>query len=71
MVFVTLAETLDTAGGVNQLLLSREERVATGADFHVNVAFVGRTGLEGTPAGAVHGDDVVGGMDFGFHQIVL
>ncbi len=70
MVFVALAEALDTARGVNQLLFSREERVATGADFHVDVAFVRRPGLERTPARTVHGDHIVGGMDFGFHQNV-
>jgi hypothetical protein len=37
---VFAAETLDTSGGVHQLLLARKERVAGGANFNVDVAMV-------------------------------
>ena len=33
----TLVEALDTSAGINQLLLAREERVALGADFNLDV----------------------------------
>ena len=46
------AEALHAAGRVDQLLLAREERVASRADFHVNVALVGRARLKGRSAGA-------------------
>ena len=37
----TLVEALDTAAGIDQLLLAREERVALGADFNLDVLFGG------------------------------
>src|ERR1019366_7954793 len=37
---VLAAETLDASGGVHQLLLAGEERMAGGADFHADVALV-------------------------------
>ena len=37
---VLAAEALDASGGINQLLLAGEERVAGGADFEQDVAFV-------------------------------
>src|SRR5487761_120395 len=56
---VFAAEALHAAGGVDHLLLAREERVAVGADFHVNVALMGRAGLESVTAGALHTDGLV------------
>src|SRR5258708_3792722 len=51
--FVELAaEPLDAAGGVDQLLLTGEERVTGGADFDDDVALVRGAGLEGRSAGA-------------------
>jgi hypothetical protein len=41
-VFAT--EALHTAGGIQQFLLAREEGVAAGADFYVDVALVSGTG---------------------------
>ena len=41
---VLAAEALDATGGVHQLLLAGKERVAGGADFHVDIALVGRAG---------------------------
>ena len=43
---VLAAEALDAAGGVDQLLLAGEERVAGGADFDDDVALVRGAGLE-------------------------
>jgi hypothetical protein len=55
--FVPFAEALDASGGIDDLLLPREERVAVGADFDVEF-FLGRTGLDHVAAkagdGAVH-----------------
>jgi hypothetical protein len=48
------AEALDAARGINQLLFAGEERVAVGADFHRDVAFVRGTRSEIVAAGAVH-----------------
>ena len=37
----TLVEALDASAGIDQLLLAREERVALGADFNLDVLFGG------------------------------
>lgn len=53
-------EALDTAGGVNDLVLARVERVADIADFEEDVALVGGLRLKGIAAGALNGGrDVV------------
>jgi hypothetical protein len=57
------AEALDASGGVDQLLLAGEERVAGGADFDDDVALVRGTRLEDVSAGALHIDVFVGGMN--------
>src|SRR5271165_7180510 len=64
---VLAAETLDAAGGVHQLLLAGEEWVAGGADFHADVALVGRTGHKCVAARAMHAHFVVNGMDGCLH----
>ena len=64
---VFAAEALDAAGRVNQLLLAGEERVAVGADFHVDVALVGRTGRKSIAARAVYAHFVVDRMDGCLH----
>ena len=51
------AEALDATCGVDQLLLAGEERVAGGADFEQDVAFVRGAGLETVAAGALDGGD--------------
>jgi hypothetical protein len=48
------AEPLYAARGVHQALLAGKERMASRADFHVNVALVGRPGLKAVSAGALH-----------------
>src|SRR5215470_9424563 len=52
--FVLPAETLNASGGVHQLLLAREKRVAIGADFQVDVALVGGAGGKRVSACTVH-----------------
>jgi hypothetical protein len=66
---VLFREAFDAAGGVNELLLAREEGMATGADFDIQlVALNGRTSREIVAAGAVHRDGVIIGMNTGFHE---
>jgi len=57
------AEALDAARRVNHALLARVERVARGANFHVNVALMGRTGLKIVSAGAHHPHRGIIGMN--------
>src|SRR3982750_1783795 len=61
-----LAEPLHAAGGVDELLLAGEERVALAADVHVDL---GRraAGGERVPAGAVHCAGLITGVDLSFH----
>jgi hypothetical protein len=66
---ILFREAFDAAGGVNELLLAGEERMAIGADFDIQlVALDGRTGGEIVAAGAVHRDGVIVGMNTGFHE---
>ena len=65
---VLLGETFDAAGGVNQLLLAGEERMAIRADFDIQpVALDGRTSREIVAAGAMHRYGVIVGVNTGFH----
>src|SRR5712692_9925341 len=68
---VFLAELLDTAGGVDDLLLARVERVAGRTHLYLQVSPQRRAGLESVPAAAGDGDFLVIGMEFGFHGVVL
>lgn len=66
---VFLGEAFDAAGGVDELLLAGEERVAIGADFDVEaVAFDGRASLEIIAAGAVYRHGMIVGVNTGFHE---
>src|SRR6185369_16101646 len=67
---VSLAEALDAAGGINQLLLAGVERVALRADLGGDLG-LGGTALELVSAQALHGDFVVFGMDAFFHIFLL
>ena len=49
---ILAAEALHTACGIDKPLFAGEERMANRADFHVNVALVGRTGLKVVSASA-------------------
>ena len=58
--FVELAaEALNTAGGVDQLLLAGKVRVAMGADFDDDVALVRGAGFKAGPAGALDVDGFI------------
>ncbi len=63
---VFAAEPLDATCCIHQSLLAGEERVACRADFHVNVALVGRTGLKIVSAGAHHPHRGIIGMNLFF-----
>ena len=66
---VFLSEALDATGGVNQLLLASEKRMAARADFHAqHVALDGRASLKGVAASTVHCNGVIVGMNTGFHE---
>ena len=66
---IFLGETLDAACGVYQFLLAGEERVAIGANFYAQHIALDR-GARGksVPAGAMHGDGVIIGMNSRFHE---
>ena len=64
---VLAAEALDAAGRVHQLLLAGKKWMAIGADFHVNVALVGRAGSERMAARAEHANLVVCRMNSCLH----
>ncbi len=60
---VLAAEALHAASRIDKALLAGEERVAGRADFDVNVALVGRTGLKVVSAGADYAHSVVIGVN--------
>ena len=64
---VALVEAVYASGSVHKLLLARKERVALGADFHLQVILARGAGLKLVAAGAVYVDFVVFGMDSLFH----
>jgi hypothetical protein len=53
---VLAAETLNPARGIDQLLLTGEEGVTGGANFHVDIALVCGTRFKGGTARALHPD---------------
>ena len=56
---VLAAEALDAACRIDQLLLAGEERMASGADFYVDIALMGRTGRKVVAARANNPDFVI------------
>src|ERR1700727_2972961 len=65
---VLLRETLHAAGGIHQLLLAGEKRMAVRANFHADHLTLKRgTRVELVAAGAVHLYDVIIEMDSFFH----
>jgi hypothetical protein len=65
-VSVFLVEALNPASSVHQFLLTGEERMALGADFHPDFLF-GGTGLELIATRATRDNFFVFGMDTLFH----
>ena len=68
---VTFVEAIDASCGIDQLLLTRKERVAGRTDFDVQVALAGGAGLERLAAGAANGNLVIFGMNSWFHLTLL
>src|SRR5947209_20419548 len=66
---VALVEAVNATGGVNELLLAREERVALRADFDVDVVLLRRARCERAAAGAVDCGRVVVGMNSLLHFV--
>lgn len=64
---VTLVEAINASGGVNQLLLAREEWVAIRADFDVQVVLARRARGKAVAAGAQDFDFVVFRVNSLFH----
>src|SRR5690606_28952453 len=65
---VLLAEFVDAAGGVDDLLLARVERVAGRAHFDLKGVAERRARLERVPAGAGHADFRVVRVRVGLHD---
>ena len=68
---VALVEAIDTSCGIDQLLFAGKERVASGADFDVQVALFRRARLERLAARAGNCDIDVFWMNSWFHLITL
>jgi hypothetical protein len=68
---VFLAELVDAASGVEDLLLARVEGMAVRADFDLEVVSQSRLRFERIPAGAGDADFFVFGMRIGFHEFSL
>lgn len=67
---VFLLETVDAAAGIQELLLTRKERVTCGANLYAKIRFNG-TCLERIAAGASCCNDVVCRMNTLFHLVHL
>jgi hypothetical protein len=67
---VLAAETFYSTGGVHQLLFAGKERMASGANFYVDVALMGRAGAEAVAARAHNANFVVSGMYGCFHDLL-
>lgn len=64
---VTLVEAIHASRRVNQFLFTGEKWMASGADFHVQVALFGRPSLKSFAAGAGDCNLVVCWMNLWFH----
>jgi hypothetical protein len=64
---IALVEPIHASRGVDQLLLTGKERVASRADFDVQVAFFGRASLKGLATSAANGNFYVFRMNSWFH----
>ena len=68
---VTLVETIYASGGIDQLLFTGEERMASRANFDVQVTFLGGASLEGLAARATDRNFNVFWMNSWFHFVTL
>ena len=67
---IALVEPINASRRVDQLLLTGEERVASGANFDVQVAFFGRASLECLAASAGNVNFYVFRMNSWFHFVI-
>src|ERR1035437_7573685 len=67
---VFFLEAFDATGGVDEFLFAGVEGVVDAADFDFDV-LEGGAGFEGVAAGAAYFGEVVLGVDFFFHGILL
>jgi hypothetical protein len=67
---VLAAEALHAAGRIHELLLARKEGMATGANFYVDIALVGRARGKAVATRAHDPDFVVAGMNSCFHGVL-
>ena len=65
---VTLFESFNPSGSVNKLLLAGKERMALGANFHLQL-LLGGTSLKRLTAYATDDCLAILGMDFLFHAV--
>lgn len=63
---VALLKHIDAPAGIDELLLTREKRMAFGANFHVNILLRG-SGLNHIPAGAGNCRLLILGMNVFLH----
>ena len=68
---IALVEPIHASSGIDQLLLTGKERVASRADFDVQVAFFGRASLKGLAASAANGNFYVFRMNSWFHFLLF
>ena len=68
---ITLVEAVYASSGIDQLLFPGKERVASGTDFDVQIAFARRAGLEGFAARAGDVNFDVFGVYSWFHFVTL
>ena len=68
---IALVEAIDASRGINQLLFAGEERVASRANFDVQVALLGRAGLECLAASAGNSYIDVFWVNSWFHLVTL
>jgi len=68
---VTLVKAIDAPCGIDQLLFTRKERVASRTDFDVQVTLLGGASLECLAARTADGDFNVFGMNSWFHFLLI
>ena len=68
---IALVEAIDASGGIDQLLFTRKERVASRANFDVQIALLGGASLERLAASAGNGYFDVFWVNSWFHLFQL
>ena len=68
---ITFIEAVNASCGIDQLLFSGKERMASGTDFDVQVTLASRAGLESFAASAGDRDFSVFGVDSWFHYFFV